>query len=427
MGTTFESLDLLRHGMTCSTAAHPALSWRFLHLGTRLLLGGLLFALCTWTPAYSEGTSACNPPAGQPEEQLRIGIREAPPFVVDDDLRGLRGLSIDLWESVAAGIGLENGYVYVECPLSAKIPALEDGALDVVISPLTITSERTERFDFSVQYLSSGLVVARLQTEGIDFRYAGQILWNMLMQQRTVIAVLSFIALNILLAYAVSRRVKGTSDEDAPDRPMGRGAFFMYETMARTSGLKSLENAFPTATGRLLEAAMVVVGLTFSAGVFSVLTTSFINSVDRTETVAWDELPLHRVATLANSTGQSFMENRVEADALFRCDRTLPKDKETGCLIAPSWDAALQHLQAGDVDVVLGDWLQLTYLARSGAYPRVQIQPRSFVSEPYGWGITLEQDALRRKIDREILARLRHVQWRELVQEYLGEGSISPQ
>jgi ABC-type amino acid transport substrate-binding protein len=80
-----------------------------------------------------------------------------------------------------------------------------------------------------------------------------------------------------------------------------------------------------------------------------------------------------------------------------------------------------------EVDAVLGDWAQLTYLARLPEYAdTIAVQSTTFRLEPYGWGVSPRRPELRAAIDRALVARLRSPGWRPLVQEYLGSGRISP-
>ena len=87
----------------------------------------------------------CATPA--PDADVTVGIRIAKPFIFRDPIRGLTGLSIELWQSVAQDL-IEDGeiadYVFVECSHHDQMQALTAGSLDVVISPLTITSLRLE-------------------------------------------------------------------------------------------------------------------------------------------------------------------------------------------------------------------------------------------------------------------------------------------
>ena len=95
---------------------------------------------------------------------VAIGLREAPPFVTEDPIRGRRGLNFELWSSIERELqasGRIGSTEFVDCPLGDQLKALASGDLDLVISPLTITAERMDRFDFTHQYLSSGITVSR--------------------------------------------------------------------------------------------------------------------------------------------------------------------------------------------------------------------------------------------------------------------------
>ena len=93
-----------------------------------------------------------------------------------------------------------------------------------------------------------------------------------------------------------------------------------------------------------------------------------------------------------------------------------------------SWQEAIALLANGDVDFVLGDWAQLSYLSRLPDFAgRIAVQSTTFRLEPYGWGISPRRPELRAAIDRELMARIRSTEWRFVVQQYMGSGGISPQ
>ena len=55
------------------------------------------------------------------------------------------------------------------------------------------------------------------------------------------------------------------------------------------------------------------------------------------------------------------------------------------------------------------------------------MQSATFRLEPYGWGVSPRRPELRAAIDRALMARVRSTEWRFVVQEYMGSGSISPE
>ena len=406
--------------------------------------------------AGARAAADCARPGGV---DVAVGIRAAPPFITDDPIRGRRGLGVELWTSIERELQAEGKVgrtAFVACPLGEQLRALAAGTLDVVISPLTITAERMDRFDFTHQYLSSGITVARRTEGGIDFRYASGILRQTLGQRGVPAAIGVFLAANLVLAMALRwalRREAATGAGEVRQRVLGGLA---VETVVRTVGLKGMGDA-RSAGLRALEIFMAVVGAVLSATVFGVLTTALVGSVGGSRDLAVGDLPALRVATLVDSTSQAMVEELMRGAAVAKpptpavpaddhrlervsqarppitvaspaCVPRASADPGTRCVTATAWSEAMAMLAAGEVDAVVGDWAQLSYLARLPEYAGgVSVQAAIFRLEPYGWGISARRPELRAAIDRALMQRLRGPGWRGLVQEYLGAGSISPE
>jgi ABC-type amino acid transport substrate-binding protein len=443
----------------------------------------LLLLLLPAAPASAE----CR--ASDAEVDVAIGVRDAPPFISEDAIRGRRGLIMDLWGSVERELqakGVIGRTELVDCPLGVQVQALASGALDIVISPLTITSERMLVFDFSHQYLNSGITVAQRSSGAIDFAHAAATLWDTMTQKGVPRAILLFLALNFVLAAILARLMRQTEEYEAiAQEPMPvRYYRFGMEAVVRTIGLYGLGDSFRSTAAKSLEVVMAIIGAVLSATIFGVLTAAFIGSIGHSREVRMEDLPGHRVATLAQSTSQHFFEEiargahagggapgpgaaraagpgaqaparrtriagiaappavapgnappapapapgvpqAVPAEAL--CVPAEAAADGTRCVTTTSWQDAMLMLARGEVDLVLGDWAQLSYLARLPAFAgQVDVQSETFRLEPYGWGFTASRPELRAAVDRALMDRIRQPAWRYLVQEYLGDGTISP-
>ncbi|HVL22390.1 MAG TPA: transporter substrate-binding domain-containing protein, partial [Amaricoccus sp.] len=211
--------------------------------------------LLAGTPAFA----ACLRPPGV---DVAVGVRNAPPFVTDDPIRGRRGLNVEVWSSIERELqatGKIGRAAFVECPLGDQLRALAAGTIDVVIAPLTITAERMDRFDFTHEYLSSGLTVATRAEGGIDFRYAARILRDTVGRRGVPTAILVFLLANLALAVVLRwalRREAAHAAEPAPPRQLPGLA---VETVVRTIGLKGMGDARSRSL-RALEILMAVVG-----------------------------------------------------------------------------------------------------------------------------------------------------------------------
>jgi ABC-type amino acid transport substrate-binding protein len=380
------------------------------------------------------------------DAEVAIGVRSAPPFITADPVRGRRGLTFELWTSIERELqaaGRLGRTEFVDCPLGAQLEALAAGELDLVISPLTITSERMERIDFTHQYLGSGITVAQRASSAIDFRYAAGILRDTVTHRGVPRAIMIFLAANLILAAVMARMLRQHSDYGvvASEPLLLRVCRFTLETVVRTIGLKGIGDGLRSTAVRALEVMMAVVGTVLSAVVFGVLTTALVGSIGGSREVALADLPTLRIATLSESTSQAFLEQlgteavmdarmqpiSTAAAAGAACAAIGQADAAARCVTAANWREALQALARGEVDAVLGDWAQLTYLARSAEFDgRITVQQSAFRLEPYGWGVSRRRPELRAAVDRALMARVRSPGWRFVVQEYMGSDSISP-
>ena len=382
------------------------------------------------------GTAAAECPARTPGVDVAVGIREAPPFV-DFDHRGVaQGFAIDVWTRVERELEREGAIrstEFILCPsIRDQVAALGTGALDVVISPLTITAERMQTIAFSQQYLASGLTVMQRDSAAIDFRYATGIVVETVTQPGVVRAILGFLALNLLVALLIRWAIRAEGvDPEAEKGRLGAALDYLIEAVARTLGLKGVGDEFRTAAGRILEIFMAVVGTALSATVIGVLTSAFVGAMGSRTTVPAEAIVGLRVATLANSTSQDFLvetDRRVNGPRRghFCVDRAAatPADR---CLLTQTWAEAAGVLAAGEVEAVLGDWVALSYLSRLDRYAgQLAVQGQTYVGEAYGWGITAGRPDLRAAIDRILIDEMRQPGWRRRIENALGTGAISP-
>ncbi|MEM8572378.1 MAG: transporter substrate-binding domain-containing protein [Pseudomonadota bacterium] len=423
-------------------------------------------ALLSRGPAHAADWGAkCTTP--NTSADLVVAMRNAPPFIASDAIRGQRGFAFDLWTSIEKELredGLIHTTTFVDCPLSAQLAGLADGTVDVVISPLTITADRLTRFDFSHQYLSSGTTIAQRSTAAIDFGYAASILGETLGHKGVPRAILIFLAVNAVLACLLAWVLRTRPDYEQIGRePLPiRAMRYMLEAVIRTMGIRGMGDGLRGTASTTLDVFAAIVGAILSAIVFGMLTTALVGSIGGTRAVALTELPNMRVATLEGSTSELFLnslakehppEQEPKAEektirlalpagrnraphhphatasaARSHCVAANTSSEADLCIGYGTWTDAMDALSDGRVDAVFGDWAQLSYLSRLVEYGGgLEVQGTTFWNEPYGWGISRNVPTeLRAAIDRALVRRLRSPEWRFLVQEYMGDGAISP-
>jgi polar amino acid transport system substrate-binding protein len=89
---------------------------------------------------------------------LRVGMDLSyPPFEMQDKAGSPDGISVRLAEAMAAQLGRPLKIVPME--FSGLIPALKTGNIDLILSSMTATEERSKSIDFSNPYAVTGLAL----------------------------------------------------------------------------------------------------------------------------------------------------------------------------------------------------------------------------------------------------------------------------
>lgn len=87
---------------------------------------------------------------------LRVGMELSyPPFEMADAKGQPEGVSVDLARALAGA--LSRKLEILNIPFDGLIPSLKTGKIDIILSSMTATPERSKAIDFSEPYLSTGL------------------------------------------------------------------------------------------------------------------------------------------------------------------------------------------------------------------------------------------------------------------------------
>ncbi|MFC4727672.1 transporter substrate-binding domain-containing protein [Coralloluteibacterium thermophilus] len=119
--------------------------------------------LLLWLALAGVAGAQTAPAADPPGQMLLVGVRTAPPFVIETE-DGYAGLAIELWEDIAAERGWR--FEYRGYGLEGLLDAVAADEVDLGIGAVTATAERMTRMDFSHPITSSGLGVAVRDSDG---------------------------------------------------------------------------------------------------------------------------------------------------------------------------------------------------------------------------------------------------------------------
>ena len=101
----------------------------------------------------------------QEQGEITIGVKyDVPPFGFENpQTNEVEGFDVDLGRAVAEKLGVEPNFI--EAISDNRIPFLEDGTADLILSTMTINAERVLEIDFSdPYYVASGRILTKMDS-----------------------------------------------------------------------------------------------------------------------------------------------------------------------------------------------------------------------------------------------------------------------
>lgn len=329
-------------------------------------------------------------------DMLRVGIAGTPPFVTDT--AGDEGISVELWQMLALQEGWKYESDYFE-DVPHALQALQEGKVDVVVGPVSITSERAKLMRFSQPYYQSSLSILSRSDEPS--------FWERLMpffSEKFFIALIIFILIlmgvGTLLWLAERER---NADQFPPDPASGiaNGMWCAIVTMS-TTGYG--DRSPVTFWGRIIASSWMVISLIFAttmvAGIASTLT---IRGMSTTVISTANELNGKNVAVVTGSPADQFVK-RYGAHPV-----------------------AIESLQQGydmlknkQADAVVYDRPQLLYFLKQHHDKSVAVSVAEYDRQGYGFAMPL-QTTLLHAINVGLLQMNESGRVGRIVSEWLGE------
>jgi polar amino acid transport system substrate-binding protein len=164
---------------------------------------------------------------------------------------------------------------------------------------------------------------------------------------------------------------------------------------------------FKTLTARVLAAILTLSSTFLIAAITAVLASSFTLSAMTTEVRSLDDLRNLKVGALAASTSSAILNtNGIKHQAL------------------PDLDALVNDLDSGELDAIVSDAAFLTYRInlgkQQGKFKSLTVLPYKLEAQNYAF-ILKEDSPLRERINRALLTERVQRDWRDKIQEYLGD------
>lgn len=328
-------------------------------------------------------------------EPLVIGTRVAPPFVIETDSGGVTGISIELWETLAAELGSD--YEFRRVDLGALVSGLESGELDASVAALTVTPGREARIDFTHPFHTTGLAIA-VQSRGsaVGAVLANVFSWQFLVALSGLGALL--LGVGVVLWLVERKRNPGMFGGTTLE---GIGSSFWWAAVTMTT-VGYGDKAPVTLAGRIVGLVWMFAAIILISGFTAAIATSLTVSQLSSSVNGPADLSGVRVATVSNSSSSDYLEERgVSHEAVA------------------DLDVALSLLAADQVDAVVYDAPILRYLSNQSYNRSTRVLSGTFRRQDYAIALPAGSE-LREPLNRLILERIADPDWQTTLNRYLG-------
>ena len=313
-------------------------------------------------------------------EKLRVGLAGSPPFVIKDDV--FKGISVEIWQELALSEKLEYEFI-PQNNLASSIESMTKGELDIVIGPISITSERLGKVAFTQPYFFGkvGLLVTSERPT----------VWSRI-RPFFGLAFISSVCLLIVLLFVVGNLLwlveKERNKEQFPQdywHGVGNGMWFALVTLT-TVGYG--DRTPITKSGRIIAGVwMIFTTMTISsltAGIATTLTL-FLSNQGVAELSYPEDIKDLRISVVKGSTGEKWAK---QYQARINQTQTLVD--------------AINLLKLDEVDGVVFDAPALKYYLRNNPNDSLKLSPVDFATEAYGFMVSTDNSFLK-KIDIKLL------------------------
>ena len=329
-------------------------------------------------------------------DTLLVGYTPAAPFIVKEG-ENLQGLNIWLWKQVAADLDLP--YKLVPMGFSAMLDSLETGGIDLSINPLTITSERSKKMEFTHSFFASNatVVVSRVSSFNKLLMFLKSFVnLNFL---RGLLVLLLIILIFGLLGWWFERKENPETFRFGP-RGIWDGIWWSAVTLT-TVGYG--DKAPKTKSGKISALVLMFGGLLFISGLTGSIASSLTVNQLTSNPEGFNEFKERKIGTVVNSGTQSFL-----AEHFFRNIETYSGAIE-----------GLRGLKRGEVEAFFYDEPILKYrIQNDSSLTSLELLPLKFDVQFYAFGLPKTHIALEQQISQLILEIKDTNEWEVVLNEF---------
>lgn len=334
-----------------------------------------------------------------PETGLTVGVAGDAPFVIHNPQNNsLEGISLTIWENIADKKNWEYQYKYFTT-VDGALTALQQGEVDLLAGPISITSERVEKFLFSQPYYQSSLTIASRDENASIW---GKIKPFFSMQLLIAVAIfLSLLAIVGLLFWLAERKHSPEQFPADPKRGIANGMWLAIVTMS-TTGYGDM--APVSLKGRVVAGCWMIISLIFAtsmiAGIASTLTVSSFSTSTITQV---EQFPGKKIAASAGSPAIGFIEEHQGQKVLVN-----------------NLSQAMERLKDKSVDGVVFDRPQLLFYKNKHKAENIHIPSAEYYKQGYGFAFRADSKLVN-DVNLVLLRLAEDQKIEQIMAEYLGD------
>ena len=189
---------------------------------------------------------------------LKVGVAGSSPFIIQKNNKDYNGIAYDIWQMIA--VDARWNYSVVDYPSVAQaLDSLENGKIDILVGPISITSARVNKVRFSQPYYQSSLsIMSRSEKRGLWDRISPFFSWKLAVALVIFLFILAIVGTLIWIAER-----KESPEQFPPDPPRGiaNGMWLAIVTMS-TTGYG--DKAPITLLGRIITGCWMVISIIFA-------------------------------------------------------------------------------------------------------------------------------------------------------------------
>lgn len=329
--------------------------------------------------------------------ELVVGVRQVPPFAMQDQEGNWRGITVELWELIAEE--LELLYRYQPVSLEGMLEGVQDRTIDVAAAALSITSQRERVMDFSHPFYHAGLSIAVASRPVPSWLSVARrlISWEFI----KVLGVLALILLIFgFLMWLFERRRNRAQFGGHPTEGIGSGFWWSAVTMT-TVGYG--DKAPLTLGGRLVALVWMFSSIVIVSSITAAITSTLTVASLDVGIQGPKDLPQVKAGTIRKTTSVNYFLERGMHPQLYE-----------------TLDEALQALASGEIEALVYDAPILSYLINKRYPGKLTVIPRTFEEQQYGIALAFESP-LRQDINHILLELIESGEFRRIKQRYLGQ------